>query len=83
MKTHIESVHEIKKPFKCDICEYRCSQKNDMKRHIESVHEKKEPFKCDICDQKFNRKTNMTRHVATVHGGIKQRELKLFKSSLN
>ena len=50
MKTHVKSVHEGKKPFKCDICDYNFSQKGDMKRHVESVHERKNPFKCDICN---------------------------------
>ena len=27
MKTHIALVHEEKKPFKCDICDYNCSLK--------------------------------------------------------
>ena len=50
MNKHIASVHEGKKPFKYDICDYRCSQKNTMKTHISSVHEGKKPFDCDICD---------------------------------
>ena len=68
MKTHIESVHEKKKPFKCDICDYSFSQKSDLKKHHESVHEGKRPFKCEICEKTFNRKTNMATHVAKVHG---------------
>ena len=43
-------VHEGKKPFKCDICDYSCSLKSTMKTHVESVHEKKKPFECKICD---------------------------------
>ena len=34
-------VHEGKKPFKCDICDYSSSQKSDLKKHFESVHEEK------------------------------------------
>ena len=41
MKTHAASVHEGKKPFKCDICDYRCSLKGSMKTHVSSVHEGK------------------------------------------
>ena len=39
MKTHVSMVHEEKKPFKCDICDYRCSQKSTIKTHVASVHE--------------------------------------------
>ena len=35
MNTHFASVHEVKKPFKCDICDYCCSKKHKMKQHVE------------------------------------------------
>ena len=65
---HIK-IHEGKKPFNCDICNYRCSQKGDMKTHVASVHEGKKPFKCDICDYSCSQKGNMTRHVSSIHEG--------------
>ena len=36
---HITSVHEGKKPFKCSICDYKCSQKGQLTKHISSNHE--------------------------------------------
>ena len=30
---HIAAVHERKKQFKCDICDYSSSKKNHMNRH--------------------------------------------------
>ena len=56
-----------KKPIKCDICNYSCSEKKDLKKHVEAVHEGKKPFKCDLCDASFTQKGGMNRHVATVH----------------
>ena len=50
MDRHIASVHEGKKPFKCDISDYSCFQKSSMSEHVTSVHEGKKSFKCDICD---------------------------------
>ena len=41
MTIHVASVHEGKKPFKCDVCGYRLSQKGSLKRHVASVHEGK------------------------------------------
>ena len=49
MNRHIFSVHEGKKPFNCNICDYNCLKQNI---HVASVHEGKKPFKSDICDYK-------------------------------
>ena len=43
-----KSVHEGKKPFKCGICKYSSSQKQQMNRHIVSVHENKFNFRIDL-----------------------------------
>ena len=71
MKTHVVSVHEGKKPFKCDICDYNCSQKSVMNRHVASVHQEKKPFKCNICDYSCFQKKDMKKHIASVHEGKK------------
>ena len=59
------SVHDGQKPFKCNICDYSCSQKKYLTVHIASVHDGKnfvtsnlhifvhsteKPFQCDMCD---------------------------------
>ena len=46
MKNHVASVHEGKKQFKCDICDYRCSKKGAISQptinaHVTTVHEEK------------------------------------------
>ena len=66
MKTE-ESVHEGIKPFKCDICDYYCSQKSDMNTYVVSVHEGKKPFKCGICKYSSSQKQQMKRHIVSVH----------------
>ena len=63
MKRHVASVHEERKSFKCDICEYTCSQKSVMNRHVASVHTENKPFKCGVCDYKCSRKDQLNRHV--------------------
>ena len=39
LNKHVASVHKGKKPFKCDICDYSCSQKQQMKQHVEKKHD--------------------------------------------
>ena len=34
MEKHVASVHEKKKPFKCDICEYSCSSIAYLTVHV-------------------------------------------------
>ena len=36
---HVTSVHEGRKPFKCEVCGWRYCQKGDLTKHITSVHE--------------------------------------------
>ena len=38
LKSHVASVHEGNKPFKCDICDYSCSLKQYMKQHVAKKH---------------------------------------------
>ena len=44
MNRHVSSVHEGKKPFKCDICDYTCSLKQQMKTHVVKKHKFKLQF---------------------------------------
>ena len=57
---HVESVHEKKKPFECEICDYSCSKKSNMTRHVVSIHEKQELLKCEIIQKlEKNKKNNL------------------------
>ena len=65
------SIHERKKPFKCDISETKFTQKSNLNTHIATVHEEMKPFKCDTCEAKFTQKSKLNTHVATVHEEMK------------
>ena len=65
LKKHNESVHEINKPYKCDICDISFTQKCNLT----SVHCKSKPFKCAICGTKFSLKFNMNAHIKLMHEG--------------
>ena len=58
-KKNIASVHERKKPFNCEICDYSCTQKNDMTQHVSSVH--------DICNYSYFLKHDIKKHLESVH----------------
>jgi KRAB domain-containing zinc finger protein len=72
LKRHVLSVHEGKKPFKCNICDATFAKNSNMKNHFSAVHEGKKPFKCIICDATFSENRNMKNHFSEVHEGKKR-----------
>ena len=68
-KRHIESVHEGKRPYKCDHCELRFEEKSKMKNHVSVVHDKQKSFNCGSCDAKFATKTNLKEHICQYKSG--------------
>ena len=50
MKDHVESVHEMKKTFKCINCEKNhLKNHNHLDNHVENIHEMKKSLKCANC----------------------------------
>ena len=39
IKQHVLSLHEEKKPFKCEVCDYIFTRKGDLKKHFGEVHQ--------------------------------------------
>ena len=66
LNKHINAIHEKIKPFKCDLCDYACSQKSSMNSHKKHVHEGFK-FTCDSCDKQFSSRRNLTAHVEGYH----------------
>ena len=69
--SQIVSVQNEMKTFKCDICEYNCSNRSNLKRHVASVHEENKHFKCDFCNYTCSQKSDLKKHVKSVHEGKK------------
>ena len=45
MPIHIYSVHEGKKPFKCQLCDSSYSENSRLTIHVRTQHDKKKPYK--------------------------------------
>ena len=58
---------EIKKIYKCNICNVNFTENGSLKRHLVSIHEWKLPFYCKICDAKFVNRSNLKMHISSVH----------------
>ena len=61
-------IHDGIKPFACDHCENRFTQKGDLNRH-NLIHEGIKSFKCDQCEKIFRRKGHLNQHKL-IHDGI-------------
>ena len=81
------SVHDGKKPFKCESCDNSFHLKENLQEHVTTVHEGKMPFKCDLCDYDCLSKEAMQQHIVSVHEessgstSTKQKSNKICKST--
>ena len=60
--------HSKEKPFHCELCDQKFSQKGQLKVHVMS--HKGRRFECKECDYKAARKSSLVTHLLT-HSGVK------------
>ena len=70
LSTHVKSVHEGLKEYKCDICGKCFGQQSNLSLHLKGVH-KQEYVTCPICGKSFAN-FYLSRHVKVVHEGLKE-----------
>ena len=75
LRRHIQGVHLKMKPFKCEYCDARFSQKINRANHIKSVHFGEKPYICECCDARFSRKRDKVNHVRRIHAEQQQPDL--------
>ncbi|XP_038122978.1 gastrula zinc finger protein XlCGF53.1 [Culex quinquefasciatus] len=66
LKNHLNS-HLQKKPYECNECGRRFTQKSSLKTHLDSHRSDRDPIRCDPCGQEFPTPTALYAHRRTVH----------------
>ena len=70
-KTRSKNVHQVKKPYKCEVCNISFAYKQGMKTHIETIHEGIKFFNCKFCKLKTKLKADLQTHMLSIHDGKK------------
>ena len=73
LQYHIESVHERKRMFRCELWDSSYTSTQNLKKHTLLKHEGKQPLKikCEICFYDFTCKSSLKPHVKSVHENAK------------
>ena len=58
----VNSKSQLKKDFKCDICDVKLATLFNLEKHIK-IHTGERSFQCDYCEKKFARKSNLNEHL--------------------
>lgn len=63
---HLQTVHQDKKPFQCEVCSAKFPYRSSLYNHVR-IHSAFRPFKCDWCDATFRWKNSLQHHKRHVH----------------
>ncbi|XP_077968817.1 uncharacterized protein LOC120343869 [Styela clava] len=66
LKAHM-LIHKGEKPFECEICNKKFTQKGHLTRHISMVHMGEKKYPCDVCGKHFANMSCVRNHYAALH----------------
>ena len=72
METHLHTVHDGYKDYKCDSCGKSFFQAGDLKRHHHTVHDGYKYHKCKSCGKSFSLAGNLKKHIYAIHGAAQR-----------
>ncbi|XP_023954509.2 zinc finger protein 260 isoform X6 [Bicyclus anynana] len=56
--------HTGEKPYSCDICSYKSSQKCNLVQHMRT-HSGEKPYSCETCNYKCSQRSSLLYHIKT------------------
>lgn len=63
-KSGLEEHQKSHRPYSCEVCEKRFSQKCNLITHMR-LHTGERPYPCSYCDKRFTQKGNLDAHLKT------------------
>ncbi|XP_018330512.1 uncharacterized protein LOC108740636 [Agrilus planipennis] len=66
--SYLEEIKETK-PWRCGMCKYRCTTRNEIVAHAYNKHEMTSQYKCALCSYKTASKDSFDEHYSSRHPG--------------
>ena len=67
LKSHMHTVHEGHKDYKCESCGKSFTHQHSLKKHINTVHEGHKDHKCESCGKIFSLADHLKSHICAIH----------------
>lgn len=82
VQTHVNSVHNTDRPFKCEKCNKSFKLECSLKIHS-VIHSEETPYKCSFCEKSFRLAASMKLHEKTIHTKEKPHACKFCDEKFN
>ena len=72
LATHIRTVHQGIKDYKCEFCGNLFKSLDGMNKHIRTVHEGHKDYKCEYCNESRTTGHSLRKHILRTHPNAKK-----------